>query len=251
MGWLKLHRDLKDKPIWKRSTPEQKTILITLLMMVNYEPNQWEWKGAKYNVKPGQMITSISSIVKAAGDGISTQNVRSGLRRFEKLQFLTKEVTKQSDGGTLITIVNWEQYQDQDNKAPNKEVTKRQQRGNKEVTTIKEIKKEKNDKKEERNLHTLQKFITENCPNISKLKTQLTFENSEKLIENFSLELIYDKIDNMENLKDLTKKYNSVYLTLNNWCKNGNFKQHGSEKVNDYHVKYPHLFNEDGTAKKL
>ncbi|MGJ7000875.1 hypothetical protein ACSDQX_04555 [Listeria monocytogenes] len=24
LGWIKLHRDLKEKPIWKSSTPEQK-----------------------------------------------------------------------------------------------------------------------------------------------------------------------------------------------------------------------------------
>lgn len=35
-GWIKLHRELLDKPIWTESTPEQKTILITLLMMANH-----------------------------------------------------------------------------------------------------------------------------------------------------------------------------------------------------------------------
>lgn len=146
LGWIKLHRALLDKAIWINSTPEQKTILITLLLMANHEPNQWEWKGKKYTVKSGEFITSLEKIVAKCGKGITTQNVRSALKRFEKLQFLTNESTKQN---RLIKIENWRLYQDEENqpnKATNKEVTNNQQRPNKEVTTNKNDKNDKNDK---------------------------------------------------------------------------------------------------------
>ena len=144
LGWIKLHRALLDKAIWINSTPEQKTILITLLLMANHEPNQWEWKGKKYTVKSGEFITSLEKIVAKCGRGITTQNVRSALKRFEKLQFLTNESTKQN---RLIKIENWRLYQDEENqpnKATNKEVTNNQQRPNKEVTTNKNDKNDKN-----------------------------------------------------------------------------------------------------------
>ena len=144
LGWIKLHRALLDKTIWQNSTPEQKTILITLLLMANHEPNQWEWKGKKYIVKSGEFITSLEKIVAKCGKGITTQNVRSALKRFEKLQFLTNESTKQN---RLIKIENWGLYQDEENqpnKATNKEVTNDQQRPNKEVTTNKNDKNDKN-----------------------------------------------------------------------------------------------------------
>ena len=144
LGWIKLHRALLDKTIWQNSTPEQKTILITLLLMANHEPNQWEWKGKKYIVKSGEFITSLEKIVAKCGKGITTQNVRSALKRFEKLQFLTNESTKQN---RLIKIENWSLYQDEENqpnKATNKEVTNDQQRPNKEVTTNKNDKNDKN-----------------------------------------------------------------------------------------------------------
>ena len=67
VGWVKLHRELMDKAMWKDSTPEQKTVLITLLMMANHYENEWEWKGEKYKAKPGQFVTSLPSIVKSAG----------------------------------------------------------------------------------------------------------------------------------------------------------------------------------------
>jgi len=146
LGWIKLHRALLDKTIWINSTPEQKTILVTLLLMANHEPNQWEWKGKKYTVKSGEFITSLEKIVAKCGKGITTQNVRSALKRFEKLQFLTNESTKQN---RLIKIENWSLYQDEENqpnKATNKEVTNDQQRPNKEVTTNKNDKNDKNDK---------------------------------------------------------------------------------------------------------
>lgn len=42
-GWLKIHRALLEKSIWTEATPEQKVILMTLLMMENHSEKQWEW----------------------------------------------------------------------------------------------------------------------------------------------------------------------------------------------------------------
>lgn len=139
-GWYKIHRELLDKPIWVLSTPEQKVVLITLLSMVNYKENKWEWKGKQFCCKPGQLITSLESIAKECGKGVTVQNVRTALKRFEKFEFLTNESTKT---GRLITIVNWGKYQGvnvQPNKASNKDLTNSQQRPNKQLTPIKEIK---------------------------------------------------------------------------------------------------------------
>ena len=150
-GWVKLYRCLMEKPIWTNSTPEQKVVLITLLAMANHKGKEWEWKGEKFKCESGQFVTSLDNIVKNCGKGITTQNVRSALKRFEKLDFLTNESTKT---GRLVTIVNWGLYQEgeeETNKDNNKEVTKSQQRGNKELTPNKNDKKEK---KEKNNIYT-------------------------------------------------------------------------------------------------
>lgn len=144
-GWITLYRELIKKPIWLNSTPEQKTILITLLLMANHEENEWEWKGQKFTVKPGQMITSLNSIVDKCGKGITTQNVRTALKRFEKLGFLTNESTKQN---RLITIVNWRKYQSVEskpNKDSNNQLTNDQQRPNNQLTTNNNDNNENND----------------------------------------------------------------------------------------------------------
>ena len=159
-GWIKLHRCLFNKAIWQNSTPEQKVILITLLGMANHKGKEWEWKGKQFKAKPGMLVTSLDSICTRCGKGISVQNVRSALNKFEKYEFLTQEVTKT---GRLITIVNWGIYQGvieegnkdtnkevtNDQQSTNKEVTKSQQTGNKEVTTNKNDKNNNNDNNEE------------------------------------------------------------------------------------------------------
>jgi hypothetical protein len=145
-GYVKLHRELMDKPIWRQSIPEHKALLITIMMMVNHAPEEWEWQGKKYRCDPGQTITSIDKLQQMAGKGVTTQNVRGALVRFEKLGFLTNVSTKT---GRLITIVNWGEYQANNNvtnKDSNKEVTKNQQRGNKALTPNKNDKNDKNDK---------------------------------------------------------------------------------------------------------
>jgi hypothetical protein len=126
-GWISVHRCLLDKPIWKNSTPEQRSVLIAILLLVDHQPNEWEWRGEKFSTNPGETVTSLSSIMKASGKGISIQNVRSSLKRFKKLEFLSNNSTKM---GRVIKITNWDSYQVKETE-PNKEATKAQQRGNK------------------------------------------------------------------------------------------------------------------------
>lgn len=108
-GWIALHRKLLDKAIWTESTPEQKVILITLLLMANHAEKEWEWQGQKYVAKPGQFVTSLPKIVEACGNGVSIKNVRTALKRFEKYGFLADKSTNKN---RLITINNWAFYQD-------------------------------------------------------------------------------------------------------------------------------------------
>jgi len=164
-GWIKLYRVLIEKPIWKLSTPEQKTILITLLCTVNHDEEEWEWNGKKYNCKPGQKITSLAKIQKKCGKGVSIQNIRTALARFEKLEFLTYESTKES---RLVTVLNWELYQSTENNQQSN-----QQTGNKDLTTNKN---DKNNKNKEIKIFTpptieqVQKYCAERKNNVSPQK---------------------------------------------------------------------------------
>jgi len=105
-GWIKLYRSLLDDPVWVSATTDQKAVLITILLLASHEQRQWYWQGRKFEVKPGQMITSLASLSSKAG--VSIKSVRSAIARFEKIGFLANESAKT---GRLISIINWSTYQ--------------------------------------------------------------------------------------------------------------------------------------------
>ncbi len=109
-GWIKLHRSLIEKAVWKSATSGQKVVMITMLLLANHKPAEWEWKGKKFTCKPGQFITSLPRLSKASGESIQT--VRSAINRLIKYDFSTG---KSTGHGRLITICNWDEYQDRKN----------------------------------------------------------------------------------------------------------------------------------------
>lgn len=62
--------------------------------MASHKEMEWEWKGEKFKIQPGQFITSLDKIVMKSGSGVTEQNVRTALKRFEKYEFLTNQSTK-------------------------------------------------------------------------------------------------------------------------------------------------------------
>lgn len=68
-------------------------------------------------------------------------------------------------------------------------------------------------------LHPIQKYILENLKNVSKLSIQLTDAECQRLLIEYPKDDIWKTLLNMENHKDLVKKYTSVNLTLRSWIK--------------------------------
>jgi Txe/YoeB family toxin of Txe-Axe toxin-antitoxin module len=216
-GWVKVYRQLLDKPIWLKSTPEQKSILITLLLMVNHQQKEWEWEGRPYSVESGQVITSLESIAQKCGKGISIQNVRTALIRFEKFGFLTNESTNKN---RLITINNWLIYQDKEEVLTNNS-TDEQQAVNKQLTTNKNDKERKNEKENKRLSQHKSKIYDEESihfqlslmllKNIRKNNAQFKEPNLEKWSDDFRLM--------ME--RDNRTKEQIAYLI--DWCQKDSF----------------------------
>ena len=212
-GWVKLHRELTEKAIWKCSSPEQKVILITLLMLADHKESEWLWQGKKFKTQPGQFVTSVESIMKTSGVGISRQNVRSAIVKFENLGFLTNESTKT---GRLITIVNWGVYQSQNgdtNIDTNKELTKHQHSTNIALTPNKNVRTKELKNQENKDIYI-------KCQSLS-----MTEEEYDKLIGLYGKDRVDAKLEYAENYAPLAKKYKSLYKTLNNWLKNDNQKK--------------------------
>ena len=145
-GYFKIWRELFDKPIWLNSTPEQKVVLISIIKMANWKENKWEWNQKTYHCKAGEFITSYSKICETCGKGLTHQNVRTALKRFQNLDFLTYQSTVGVSGGIKVIINNWDKYQNETNTLTNTLPTDYQQNTNTFLTTIEEIKKDKKER---------------------------------------------------------------------------------------------------------
>lgn len=68
-------------------------------------------------------------------------------------------------------------------------------------------------------------WMRENTPNVLKLKNQVSEPQYTKLREKYNHKQLVDILLAMENYKELTKKYTSVYLTFLKWAK----KEYGTD----------------------
>lgn len=219
-GWIKLYRELLEKPIWFESTPEQKTILITLLLMANHDGRQWEWQGQKYYAAPGQFVTSLPKIVEACGPGVSIQNVRTALKRFEKYEFLTDQSTKKN---RLITINNWAFYQDNPNnpnRQANSQLTVNQQSANSQLTSNKNVRNKecKNIDVVEERVDPISKAIR-TYEQVFGLASSINIQNIQYWCQDLSPELVIKALEITSNNNARSFKYTEAILR--DWEKRG------------------------------
>jgi len=129
-GWIKVHRQILD---WEwYSDNNAFRVFIHLLLKANHKDRRF--KGIE--LKAGSVVTSRD--ILAIETGLSVQQIRTSL---DKLK-LTNEITSEtSSKGTIIQLVNYEKYQ-----IATSETTKEQPKNNQQVTTNKNVNKEKNEK---------------------------------------------------------------------------------------------------------
>ncbi|MFM6994566.1 MAG: hypothetical protein ACKOWO_05585 [Sediminibacterium sp.] len=180
-GWVKFFRSLTEWEWWDDHNTFR--TFSYLLLSVNHEDKKW--RGIE--IKAGQMITGRKTL--AASIGLSEQQIRTCLDKLKS----TKEITIENFGfSSLISIVNWEKYQE-----ATKETTKHQPSDNQVSTKYQPpLKNDKNIK----NINicsfdiesVYQQFPRKlgKAGGIKKLskeiKTQEQFENLKKAVANYS-----------------------------------------------------------------
>lgn len=136
IGFVKLHRKLFE---WEwYSDINVRISFIHLLLKAN-------WKGSNYKgqfINRGSVVVGMHETPKEIG--ISTQQFRTVLKKLKNTQEIT---IKSTNKFTVVSIVNYEDYQDKEVKVTST-ITNEQQTSNKQVTTSKECNNIKEDKKE-------------------------------------------------------------------------------------------------------
>lgn len=134
-GWVCVHRKLLDNPIFKNDKLFR-VFMFCLLRAQHTAGDQLVGDSVVYLDK-GQLATGRIAISEQTG--LSQQNVRTAISKLEKLGILTiKPTTKYS----VITMVNWNQYQQ-----TNQQVTNKQPASNQLPTTSNNVNNEDNENK--------------------------------------------------------------------------------------------------------
>lgn len=133
-GWIKLHRKMIE---WEWFT-DVNTCHLFLYLLLKANHKDKKWRGLL--IKRGQFLTSLKTLTEVLP--LSTQQIRTALLKLESTGEVTSQATNRN---RLLTIVKYEEYQASDSEVTS-QATNKQQTDNKQITTTKEYKKEKNEK---------------------------------------------------------------------------------------------------------
>lgn len=137
-GWIKLHRVLLDHP--RSNNPNWMSLWLHLLMLATHKPIRMVFAGKVIDLKPGQFITSRQSL------SLQTGILRSTLERILGTMISEQQIEQQtSNASRLITILNWDKYQQTEQRSE-QQVSNDRATGEQQVSTNKNVKKDKNER---------------------------------------------------------------------------------------------------------
>ena len=112
-GWIKLYRQITESDIWNDEENEpfdRRSAWVDLLLMANHKDRQTCFDGKAITVKRGQKITSVRKLSERWR--WSVNRTYRYLKLLENLEMINRESDSRR---TLITIVNYEVYQNGEN----------------------------------------------------------------------------------------------------------------------------------------
>lgn len=138
-GWIKVHRKLLDNPIITKDS-DYLSVWIYLLLNATHKEYDTLFRGERIVLQKGQLLTGTISISQKLK--INKDKVQRILKSFEN----DKQIEQQtSNRNRLISIVNWNEYQEIDNRN-DKQMINKCETDDKQVITNKNVKNIKNDK---------------------------------------------------------------------------------------------------------
>jgi uncharacterized phage protein (TIGR02220 family) len=135
-GWIKLHRNILE---WRWITSSNHlAVFTTLLLRATHKESSWR----DIRLSPGQLITGRKQL--SSWTGLSEMQIRTILKDLVTSGEINQQITSKF---SIITIANWEKYQ-QDNQ----QITSNQPTSNQQVTTFKNAKNAKKNTYSKKNL---------------------------------------------------------------------------------------------------
>jgi hypothetical protein len=146
-GYVKLWRKTLDSGILQHPTAWQ--VFGYLLLMANSKPHRRIIAGVMTEAKPGEVITGRERLAEELG--LSVQQIRTALNLLKKLEIVT---IKSTNKYSVISLVNWDRYQQHEpagqpasppagQPAPNQHLTTEQEVKNINTPTLSSLRSER------------------------------------------------------------------------------------------------------------
>ena len=201
-GYVKLHRKMFSWEWWDDINTFR--LFVTILLMANWKPKKWRGRV----IPRGSCWTSLPAL--AAKSGLTYQQTRTSYFKLISTNEITDEVTSL---GRLVTVVNYEVYQSNDD-LPTNEITDEnadeQQTSNQRVNRRATTTEEHIRNKEHKELKELQQESRDTAIDINDL---LTVEEIKKLGSKYkSVDALLDEVEADINAKGKTVRYPFRYV---------------------------------------
>lgn len=230
-GWIKMHRQILNWE-WYHDI-NVRILFFHLLLRVNRENKKWCGR----TIKAGELVTSIEHL--SAETGLTQRQTRTALEKLKKTQEIDKQTTSRN---TIITIKNWNVYQEND-----KQMTNKCQTDDKQMTTTKEIKKERN--KENNILSDFENFFSLYPRKEAKQEATKCFEKALK--DGVLLSNILDGVKRYKKFIE-EKKIERRFVKLpSNWLNQGCWDDDYSESVENAPKIVPLFIDENASYQSI
>ena len=157
-GWIRAYRQMLDNPVVCKDS-DYFAVWVYLLLNATHQEYDTLFKGKRITLQKGQLITGTISISKKLK--VNKDKVQRILKSFEN----DKQIAQQaSNRNRLITILNWDKYQEID-KQNDKQVINKCETDDKQLITNKNEKNIKNNNEQKQILLEHFNFIWEKYPN--------------------------------------------------------------------------------------
>ncbi len=149
-GWIKLHRKMLDNPIVCKDV-DHLAVWVYLLLKATHKDIEKLFGKDIITLKPGQLITGRKKI--ASQLNISESKVNRIIKRLKNEQLIEQQVNNK---GSLVTIRNWELYQNDTEQQNEQQVNNKWTASEQQVNTNKNIRNK--EYKNNNNIITSHKF---------------------------------------------------------------------------------------------
>lgn len=177
-GWIKTYRKIQDCWIWQIDKPfDERSAWIDLLLSANHKDVKMSFNGKFIIVKRGQFITSVRKLSE------KWKWNKEKTLKFLRLLESDKMLKRDSDRfRTLLTIENYDIYQDCTDTERTQQGTQQGTQDGHEPATNKNEKNDKNIKESNTNVLPKKKSLCENEQSVDKKQDREKLENDFKII---------------------------------------------------------------------